>query len=111
MSGKSKRSRLEQLSIDMSEVCIIAHFNTEHYGSEIDPNTGQAMVLETSQGSKRVRLPKHYDVSEIPGLAQEVVDKCKYIPNSRLEEVSRLMHEIHSNLNWGVPSPVSLHVS
>ncbi|CAD7940440.1 unnamed protein product [Amoebophrya sp. A25] len=74
-----KKARLDHLSIDLEEFAIVAHYTT----SEDDR-------IHT----KKVRLPKDFISTEIPDLAQEVVEKCKYIPNGKVQEVQQLMQEM-----------------
>ena len=81
--GTRKKARPGRLELDMKECAIIAHYTTEY----LDP---EGIVVDTSDGQKKVRLPKDFVSSEIPGLAQEIITKCKYIPASKLQEVRRL---------------------
>ena len=58
----------------------------------MDAETGH--VVDSSAGTTKVRLPKDFTNTEIPDLAQELVEKCKYIPSSKVNEVKNLMEEM-----------------
>lgn len=98
---KKKRIRPGKLTIDMDEYAIVAHYVTEYHSGNGGNDSDSSGVMKNSktlisrqEGSKKVRLPKDFVATEVPHLATEVVEKCKYIPSSKLQEVQELMHEM-----------------
>lgn len=115
MSSK-KKVRPRELAVDMEEYAIVAHYTTDYLDSngrifkilKSSLNSGYddeklnrknyiyivGEVLESSAGVKKVRLPRDFIDTEIEELAQEVVEKCKYIPSAKLHEVQNLMAQM-----------------
>ena len=72
---------------------IIAHYETQWLDDVGD-------IVEVESGStKKVRIPRDFSRDEIGDLAQEVVEKCKYIPSTqdKVWEVAMLMSDLY---NW-----------
>jgi len=74
-----KKGKFRELTIDLDEWAIVAHYTAEG---------------ATTVSSKKVRLPKDFTHAEIPGLAEEVVEKCRYIPQAKLQEVQMFMEKM-----------------
>jgi hypothetical protein len=52
------------------------------------------MSTDTQQGQKTIRVPRGLQGPDIPQLAREVVDKCKYIHASKVGEVERHLYSL-----------------
>lgn len=72
-----KKVKPQHIALDIEEFAIIAHYETQWLDEVGD-------IVEVESGStKKVRLPKDFSRDEIGDLAQEVVEKCKYIPSTQ----------------------------
>ncbi|CAD7968567.1 unnamed protein product [Amoebophrya sp. A120] len=83
-SSSSSKKRLKDLQIDYEEYAIVAVYES---GGEIK--------------KKKMRLPRDFAEADITDLAAEVVEKCKYIPSSKVNEVERLLHEMARETTGG----------
>jgi len=98
MSAKRK-IRLGAIDADPDQFALVVNYTTEiHHVDEF----GCPSAAESQPGQKTIRLPRGLAGLDIPALAQEVVDKCKYIPASKVVDVERLLHalmeyEVHHN--------------
>eukprot|EP00927_Polykrikos_kofoidii_P085117 TRINITY_DN9161_c0_g1_i1.p1 TRINITY_DN9161_c0_g1~~TRINITY_DN9161_c0_g1_i1.p1 ORF type:complete len:802 (+),score=184.38 TRINITY_DN9161_c0_g1_i1:126-2531(+) len=84
-----KKMRLGHIDVDPEQFVLIAAYSTEI--TTLD-ESGNVVSSESQQGSKNIRVPRGLSGPDIPGLAQEVVEKCKYIHASKVPEVERLLH-------------------
>ena len=55
---------------------------------------GEPIVAERQQNQKRIKLKTLNDNSNLTRLAEEIVDKCKLIHESKLPQVERLLKEL-----------------
>lgn len=83
-----KKIRLNQIDVDVNQFALVVQYVTEttHFDE-----LGHPLSAENVPGQKVIRVQRGLSVHEISNLAQEVVDKCKYIPASRVGEVERLL--------------------
>lgn len=86
MSTK-KKVKSQGLTLDHEENAIVAHYLTLHYDQDGE-------LVDQTPGSKKVRLPVDYVATEVAELSQEIVDKCKYIPSSKVHEVQQLLVDL-----------------
>lgn len=85
----SKRKvKLNSLSIDVEQFAIVVNYTTEN--PQYDAS-GALVGQESVPKQKVVHVPHGLTHHEIPGLAQEVVEKCKYIPASKIGEVQQCL--------------------
>jgi len=90
MSAKRK-IRLGAVDADPDQFALIVNYTTEiHHVDEF----GNPLQPESQPGQKTIRLPRGLAGLDITALAQEVVDKCKYIPASKVGDVERLLHAL-----------------
>lgn len=87
MSSK-KKVRLGHIDADSSQFALIVNYTTEL--THLD-EFGNPVGTETTPGQKVVRVPRNLSSGDIPKLAQEIVDKCKYIHANKVGEVQRLL--------------------
>mmetsp|Transcript_16959 Transcript_16959/g.44862 ORF Transcript_16959/g.44862 Transcript_16959/m.44862 type:complete len:797 (-) Transcript_16959:133-2523(-) len=83
-----KKIRLNQIEVDASQFALVVSYVTETTNFD---ELGHPLSAESVPGQKVIRVQRGLTVHEISNLAQEVVDKCKYIPASRVGEVERLL--------------------
>eukprot|EP00406_Dinophysis_acuminata_P003651 CAMPEP_0179218882 /NCGR_PEP_ID=MMETSP0797-20121207/4715_1 /TAXON_ID=47934 /ORGANISM="Dinophysis acuminata, Strain DAEP01" /LENGTH=792 /DNA_ID=CAMNT_0020925269 /DNA_START=78 /DNA_END=2456 /DNA_ORIENTATION=- len=88
MSTSKKKVRLQHLDADPEQFALIVSFTTEttYFDEYANP-----IKAEKKPDQKVVKIPHGVQASEIPQLAQEVVDKCKYIPQNKVEDVERVL--------------------
>jgi len=96
-----KKGRLINLEVDPEQFAIIVHYATEvHHFDESGALIGQ----ETHPGKKAISIPRGLQQMEIRDLALELVEKCKYIPASRLPDVEdRLQQLMGIDMNGSRP--------
>jgi len=79
-----KKVRLGQIEPDPDQFALIVHYTTElHHLDEF----GNPVGSESQPGAKTLRVPHGLSGAEIPGLAQQMVEKCKYISPSKVGDV------------------------
>ncbi|CAJ1414246.1 unnamed protein product [Effrenium voratum] len=80
------------IDADPDEFALKVSYVTEtHHFDEY----GNPVRSESSPGHKVIRVPRGLTGAEVPGLAQEVVEKCKkYIPASKVGEVEQLLYAL-----------------
>mmetsp|Transcript_12735 Transcript_12735/g.20131 ORF Transcript_12735/g.20131 Transcript_12735/m.20131 type:complete len:805 (-) Transcript_12735:69-2483(-) len=90
MSTK-KKVRLGNIDADPDQFALVVSYTTEvHHFDDF----GNPVSAESVPGQKVIRVPRGLQGPEIPGLAQEVVEKCKYIPASKAGEVEHLLYAL-----------------
>eukprot|EP00929_Paragymnodinium_shiwhaense_P014425 TRINITY_DN12232_c0_g3_i1.p1 TRINITY_DN12232_c0_g3~~TRINITY_DN12232_c0_g3_i1.p1 ORF type:complete len:806 (-),score=209.42 TRINITY_DN12232_c0_g3_i1:268-2685(-) len=90
MSSK-KKVRLGNIDIDKEQFVLIVNYSTETHHLDA---TGGTMHVDSQQSQKTIRVSRGLERGAIPHLAQEVVDKCKYIHASKVGEVERLLCQL-----------------
>mmetsp|Transcript_34629 Transcript_34629/g.73714 ORF Transcript_34629/g.73714 Transcript_34629/m.73714 type:complete len:774 (+) Transcript_34629:76-2397(+) len=94
MTMSKKKVRLGHIDADPHEFAILVSYTTEiHHLDEY----GAPVSKESVPGQKVIRVPRDLQEAQIPSLAQEVVEKCKYIQASKLGEVETLLHALLEN--------------
>jgi len=88
MAQAKKKVRLGHIDADPHEFALVVNYTTEIH--HIDDG-GAPVKSESVPGQKVIRVPRDLQAAQIPGLAQEVVDKCKYIHASKIGEVENLL--------------------
>mmetsp|Transcript_94439 Transcript_94439/g.243914 ORF Transcript_94439/g.243914 Transcript_94439/m.243914 type:complete len:800 (+) Transcript_94439:74-2473(+) len=83
-----KKIRLNQIDVDVDQFALVVSYVTE---TQHFDQMGNPVGAESVPGQKVIRVQRGLTVPEISSLAQEVVEKCKYIPASRVGEVERLL--------------------
>lgn len=84
-----KKVRLGQIEADPGQFALVVNYNTEIYNVDENGNMG---VAETQPGEKIIRLPRGLHSHDLARVAHEVVEKCKYIPASKVNDVERLLY-------------------
>ena len=87
--AQQKRIKPGNLELNVEEQAIIAHYTTEVTSLEPD---GQRLSTESRPGKKTIAIKNLSQDSA--SLAQEIVDKCKYIPATRLREVEQMVERL-----------------
>jgi hypothetical protein len=83
-----KKIRAGPIEVDPQEFAIVANYTTEiHHVDDL----GNPVHSEQVPGQKRIKVNRQLQPHEIPALAQDIVDKCKYIHNSKVGEVAQLL--------------------
>lgn len=102
-----KKVRLGQIEVDPGQFALVVYYTTEIY--QVDEH-GQMGPSESQPGEKIIRLPHGLGSHNLSKLSQEVVDKCKYIPSSKVNDVERLLHVLReyeemAQRQGGAPHP------
>lgn len=86
-----KKIKLGAIDIDPDQFAICLSLATEiqHFDS-----SGALVGQETVPARKLVRVPRGLRDEDLPNLAQEVVDKCKYIPASKVKDVEQCLRNL-----------------
>jgi len=87
--SQKKKVRLGHIDVDADNFALIISYTTEIH--QLD-DAGQVVSTDQQQGQKTIRIPRGLQGPDIPDLAKEVVDKCKYIHASKVGEVERLLY-------------------
>jgi hypothetical protein len=88
--AQQKRVKPGQLELNVEEQAIIAHYTTEV--TTLGPD-GVSLSTESKPGRKVIHV-KGIHTHDASSLAHEIVEKCKYIPNSKLREVEQLVDRL-----------------
>lgn len=83
-----KKVRLGLLEADVEQFALVINYTTEI--QHVD-NAGQVVGQESVPGQKVIRVPRGLGMHEVGGLAQEVIEKCKYIHASRVSDVEQIL--------------------
>eukprot|EP00736_Rhodelphis_marinus_P004081 Rmarinus@m.28118 len=86
-----KKITAGDLQIDPLQNHLIVNYEVE---ATILGDFGEPLRKETKASQKRIKIKKIDENSNIPVLAQEIVEKCKYIQPAKLELVEQLLYEL-----------------
>lgn len=89
--SQKKKVRPGPINADADQFALVVSYTTEVHNFD---DYGNPVSLEQVPGQKVVRIPRGVQGSEISGLAREVVEKCKYIPSSKIAEVEQLIYAL-----------------
>lgn len=90
MSSK-KKLRLGHIDVDPEQYALIVHYTTEiHHFDDM----GNPLRYDKEPGQKVVRVRRGLTGHDIPEVADEIVEKCKYISSSKKGEVERLLYSL-----------------
>ena len=79
------------IEADHNECSIVVHYEVE---ATVLGELGEAIVAERQENTKRIKLKTLSENSNIPRLAEEILDKCKLIHASKLSQVEQLLREL-----------------
>ena len=79
------------IEADHDECAIVVHYEVE---ATVLGEMGEPIVAERQENTKRIKLKTLSDNTNITRLAEEILDKCKLIHASKLQQVEQLLHEI-----------------
>jgi hypothetical protein len=106
--AQQKRIKPGNLELNVEEQAIIAHYTTEVTSLEPD---GQRLSTESRPGKKTITI-KNLSNNDSASLAQEIVDKCKYIPATKLREVEQMVERLRQLKGGGasvLPVAADIH--
>mmetsp|Transcript_113025 Transcript_113025/g.364968 ORF Transcript_113025/g.364968 Transcript_113025/m.364968 type:complete len:790 (+) Transcript_113025:67-2436(+) len=90
MSTK-KKLKSNQIDADPEQFAIVVNYITEiHHFDDF----GNPLRCESVPGTKVVKVRRGLQGNEVPALAAEVVEKCKYINAKQVGEVERLLYAL-----------------
>jgi hypothetical protein len=89
--GTKKKVKLGPLDADPDQFVLIVNYTTEI--QQLD-DTGRPVAVESTPGQKTIRIPRGLQPPDIPQLAHEVIESCKYIQSSKIGEVERLLQAL-----------------
>jgi len=79
------------IEADHEECAIVVHYEVE---ATVLGELGEPIVAERQDNTKRIKLKTLGENTNVPRLAEEIVDKCKLIHESKLPQVEALLHEL-----------------
>eukprot|EP00928_Gymnodinium_smaydae_P013257 TRINITY_DN14854_c0_g1_i1.p1 TRINITY_DN14854_c0_g1~~TRINITY_DN14854_c0_g1_i1.p1 ORF type:complete len:809 (+),score=207.73 TRINITY_DN14854_c0_g1_i1:219-2645(+) len=91
-----KRIRPGKIEPSVDGVSLVVHFTTEL--THLD-DAGEPTHVEKSPDKKEVSIQKalrSLEPSGIPDLAREIVQRCKYIPETKLQDVEKVLAKIYA---------------
>ena len=79
------------IELDIADCAIVVHYEVE---ATVLGDLGEPIVAERQDNTKRIKLKTLNENTNIPRLAQEMVEKCKLIHPSKLPLVEKLLEEL-----------------
>ena len=79
------------IEVDHADCAIVVHYEVE---ATVLGDLGEPIVAERQDNTKRIKLKTLNENTNIPRLAQEMVEKCKLIHPSKLPLVEKLLEEL-----------------
>jgi len=79
------------IEADHDECAIVVHYEVE---ATVLGELGEPIVAERQENTKRIKLKTLSENTNIPRLAEEILDKCKLIHASKLSQVEQLLHDL-----------------
>lgn len=76
------------MEADPDQFVIIISYTTEE--RHLDAN-GNTIASDSKNGTKTVRVPRDLAASDVGGMAQDIMEKYRFIPSSKQGEVERLL--------------------
>mmetsp|Transcript_22516 Transcript_22516/g.76554 ORF Transcript_22516/g.76554 Transcript_22516/m.76554 type:complete len:799 (+) Transcript_22516:38-2434(+) len=98
MAEPKKKVRPGKLHLDPEEPTLVVPYEVT---LELTGADGKREVLERKPGEKRIKVKTLNENSNIPLLAAEIIEKCKYIPESKASQVEELLHELLARRTGG----------
>lgn len=91
MCAPKKKVKFGSFDIDLNQFALVVNYTTEvhHFDQFGDP-----VRSEKLPGQKLIRVQPNMQPSEVRGYAQEVIEKCKYVPASKADEVERVLFHL-----------------
>ena len=79
------------IEADHEECAIVVHYEVE---ATVLGELGEPIVAERQENTKRIKLKTLSDNTNIPRLAEEILEKCKLIHASKLSQVEQLLYDL-----------------
>jgi hypothetical protein len=79
------------IEADHEECAIVVHYEVE---ATVLGELGEPIVAERQENTKRIKLKTLSENTNIPRLAEEILEKCKLIHASKLSQVEQLLQEL-----------------
>jgi len=79
------------IEADHAECAIVVHYEVE---ATVLGELGEPIVAERQENTKRIKLKTLSENTNIPRLAEEIIEKCKLIHASKLTQVEQLLQEL-----------------
>lgn len=98
-----KRIKPGRIEPSADGTAIVVHFTTEITHLTEDGDTDYVEKLPESREVPVAKAMRGLRPEEIPALAQEVVDRCRYIPASKASQVEQVLVMLHSGKGGCVP--------
>lgn len=83
-----RKVRAGPIDVDFGEHAIAVSYATETY----DESTGE--MIDQAYNRKAIKVPVLRNNVDLYSLAQEIVEKCKYIHTSKVPEVIELLQQL-----------------
>lgn len=111
-----KKVKFKSIGTDPEHFALVVHYCSE---TPVVDDQGNSTRTDREPGQKVVRVPHAFAHDEIPVVAKDIADKCRYIPATRVGEVEQalyvLLHETtqrsqdHLNRHHGPETHASGH--
>ena len=86
-----RKVKAGQIEADHEECSIVVHYEVE---ATVLGELGEPIVAERQENTKRIKLKTLSENTNIPRLAEEILEKCKLIHASKLSQVEQLLHDL-----------------
>ena len=83
-----RKVKAGEIDVDVDQRSLMVHYVVE---ATVLGENGQAMQVEKKQHVKRIKLKNLNVNTNVPLLAEEIVEKCELIHTSKLPLVERLI--------------------
>lgn len=102
-----KKVKQGPIELDPASPALVVHYTTEV--THLDEDSGSELRQEKIPGKKVIKVGNEVLEREIPVLAKEIVGKCKYIHDSKVADVEKLLGRLAQALQSQAASdsPVS----
>eukprot|EP00276_Gloeochaete_wittrockiana_P011053 CAMPEP_0184665670 /NCGR_PEP_ID=MMETSP0308-20130426/58158_1 /TAXON_ID=38269 /ORGANISM="Gloeochaete witrockiana, Strain SAG 46.84" /LENGTH=798 /DNA_ID=CAMNT_0027109807 /DNA_START=91 /DNA_END=2487 /DNA_ORIENTATION=+ len=90
-SKTTKKIKPGSIEADPDELAIVVNYDVEVRGIG---DYGETVILERKKDKKKIKLKTLTAQSNIQALAEQIVDKCKLIPASKIPLVETLLYQL-----------------
>lgn len=81
---------------------IVIHFTTETTYLDSEGETARVEKVPDKKELPVLRLLRGHTVDHIPAVAQDIIQRCRYVPESKARELEKVLLKIHtSSVNGG----------
>lgn len=99
---QKKNVRQGAIELDYDEVALVINYELEVV--YVDESGREIEVLERTPETRRVKIKSLTPEKNLAQLAADIIEKCKYVHPSRVEEVEKLLNKLRRHVLSGSSS-------